>query len=449
MLGLPDPLCGPRTRGLDGSRKQSRNFRKQQIVGSQADLFRADVEQAIGASSAVQDRLIVVSALLNGWTLPEATRDFLEDIFYLCISNAFLYFLVSLIASISANILARKCQKDRGRRTLFAFWGKRHARELLCNCVRPPFAEMMRDVDLAAELETAEAFEKQGVSQVLRIPGADQLTGQKLGVEQLWQKVDSESTALMDRLIQQQISNELTLMEMQHDWDELQTYTPYFLVWGLRSLLNSFGFYALAHTYRAQKPYGFQVHTFYVVVVIGLSFISERLMATSFRDRLDLESRHRESSAFGGWIWAAYAAQLVTVAIAHFRFGWNAGKSQPTRGGSITEELLRERSGLQRQDSTMSDEWSMAPEVVSTFQSGHVEDISNENVLNERWRRLSFVRVYMRKFCLFGGWAVIFVWGVVTLYQMPARNRAGVIAGERAAVSSSSHMLGTSWSPNR
>ncbi|CAK9090833.1 unnamed protein product [Durusdinium trenchii] len=96
-----------------------------------------------------------------------------------------------------------------------------------------------------------------------------------------------------------------------------------------------------------------------------------------------------------------------------------------------------------------SDEWSMAPEVVSTFQSGHVEDISNENVLNERWRRLSFVRVYMRKFCLFGGWAVIFVWGVVTLYQMPARNRAGVIAGERAAVSSSSHMLGTSWSPNR
>ncbi|CAK9090835.1 unnamed protein product [Durusdinium trenchii] len=93
------------------------------------------------------------------------------------------------------------------------------------------------------------------------------------------------------------------------------------------------------------------------------------------------------------------------------RFGWNAGKSQPTRGGSITEELLRERSGLQRQDSTMSafsftsDEWSMAPEVVSTFQSGHVEDISNENVLNERWRRLSFVRVYMRKFCLFGGWA--------------------------------------------
>ncbi|CAK9106111.1 Uncharacterized protein SCF082_LOCUS49425 [Durusdinium trenchii] len=184
--------------------KQSRNFRKQQIVGSQADLFRADVEQAIGASSAVQDRLIVVSALLlgvtahtNGWTLPEATRDFLEDIFYLCISNAFLYFLVSLIASISANILARKCQK-----------------ELLCNCVRPPFAEMMRDVDLAAELETAEAFEKQGVSQVLRIPGADQLTGQKLGVEQLWQKVDSESTALMDRLIQQQISNELTLMAL-------------------------------------------------------------------------------------------------------------------------------------------------------------------------------------------------------------------------------------------
>eukprot|EP00438_Fugacium_kawagutii_P016111 Skav235800 [mRNA] locus=scaffold1267:177393:191873:- [translate_table: standard] len=214
--------------------KQSRNFRKQQIVHSQADLFRADVEQAIGASSAVQDRLIVVSALLLGVTAhtclgkaplqglkltAEAnTRSFLQDVFYLCIGNAFLYFLVSLIASIS-------CSAEH--------------MELLNNCVRPPFAEMMRD---------------QGVSQVLRIPGADQLAGQK-------NMVSRRSTMCEKSLREGSEGRPLDPQEMQHDWDELQTYTPYFLVWGssalavalrsLRSLLNSFGFFALSHTYRA------------------------------------------------------------------------------------------------------------------------------------------------------------------------------------------------------
>eukprot|EP00435_Cladocopium_sp_Y103_P011739 s1184_g3.t1 len=83
--------------------------------------------------------------------------------------------------------------------------------ELLNNCVRPPFAEMMRDVDLAAELESAEAFERQGVSQVLRIPGADQLSGKKWSEsEEDWSK---STNASMTYLIEQQISNELTFME--------------------------------------------------------------------------------------------------------------------------------------------------------------------------------------------------------------------------------------------
>lgn len=420
--------------------KQSRNFRKQQIVHSQADLFRADVEQAIGASSAVQDRLIVVSALLlgvtahtNGWNLAANTRSFLQDIFYLCIGNAFLYFLVSLIASISANILARKCQK-----------------ELLNNCVRPPFAEMMRDVDLAAELESAEAFERQGVSQVLRIPGADQLSGKKWESEEDWSK--SSTNASMAYLIEQQISNELTFMEMQHDWDELQTYTPYFLVWGLRSLLNSFGFFALSHTYRAQKPYGFQVHIFYVIVVAGLSFISERLMATSrrvfaleivalilchvlcfyiaYQDRSSSEKLNFHS--FNTCVLVAYAAQLVTVAIAQFRFAANAQNLDPTQG--VSADVMSEGffqsfcSTLTRGDSNFSlasSEYSMAPELVSAIRSeGDTKSIklprsqhSQNNVLNERWQHLSFVRIYVRKFCIFAGWAVIAVWLGAVIFQ--------------------------------
>ena len=76
------------------SLKQSRNFRKQQIVGSQAtliisfnlspkaDLFRADVEQAIGASSAVQDRLIVVRLERDSLADRLSIRSQFDDIQY-------------------------------------------------------------------------------------------------------------------------------------------------------------------------------------------------------------------------------------------------------------------------------------------------------------------------------------------------------------------------------
>ncbi|CAJ1393963.1 unnamed protein product [Effrenium voratum] len=413
--------------------KQSRNFRRQQIVTSQADLFRADVEQAIGASCAVQDRLIVVSALLlglsahtYGFSINDQTRDFLQALFYLSVSNSFLYFLMALIASTSANILARKCQK-----------------ELLNNCVRPPFADMMRDVDEAAEAESAEAFERQGVQQLLRVPVADQLLPEQQA------ECDLKAFASMDHLITQHISNELILMEMQQDWDELLTYTPYFLVWGLRSLLNGFGFFALAHTYENSKPYGFQVHIFYVIIVAGLGCISERLMATNtivFASEMSFlilgqilcsyvawRDRHGAVAHHNGLILIALFSQLLNSMVAHFRFVYNAQElkrafSKPGQPDSPLRPSPLRRDRAMSSDSVASTEdWTLeslelAPEVLKMVSQeellSHGRDFSHsQDVLSVRWRHLSKIRVHLRRFCIFGGWAVIVAWLVISGWQ--------------------------------
>ena len=47
----------------------------------------------------------------------------------------------------------------------------------------------------------------------------------------------------------------------------------------------------------------------------------------------------------------------------------------------------------------------MAPELLNTFSSAAREETFSQNILSQRWANLSFVRIYVRKFCLFAGWA--------------------------------------------
>ena len=59
-----------------------------------------------GATSSVCGKQVFLESfqVVNFAATAEAnTRSFLQDMFYLCIGNAFLYFLVSLIASISTS----------------------------------------------------------------------------------------------------------------------------------------------------------------------------------------------------------------------------------------------------------------------------------------------------------------------------------------------------------
>ncbi|CAE7495445.1 unnamed protein product [Symbiodinium natans] len=407
---------------------QARRFQKQQIVTSQADLFRADVEQAIGASTAVQDRLIVVSALLLGvsahtfgFHISEHTTEFLNVLFYLTTSVSFLYFMLALFASICANVLARTCQK-----------------ELLNHCVRPPFEDMMKAIDDAAANFSAENFERQGLSTLFRVPGVQRFTERKpterkgTGKSQAPPAADTflssdnsdiENSDSLEKLISQQVSNEHLLLEMKEEWDELATYTPYFLVWGLRNLLTSFGFFLLSHFYLDWKPYAFLGHLFYVILTLGLSVLCERLMATS-RAIFTMESLlyltgqalswyivYRERDAMTAdqsnetSILVVYLSQLANAVFAYLRFVWNA-----------TDAL---RSIMSRTDggaSAVSASFERASTNLSIDSA-----VPNHDRLSLRWQQLSRVRRAARRLCQFGIGAVIAVWMCVVVYQaMPA-----------------------------
>eukprot|EP00439_Symbiodinium_sp_Y106_P037795 s2449_g4.t1 len=156
--------------------QQSRQFRRQHIVTAQANLFRNDVQQAIGASVIVQERLAIVSTLMLAvsthslsFRLPTNSADFLEGpsnlggLYFLSISTSFLSFLLALYCSVSASILARRSQKERK--------GPSEPPDLLNFWVRPPFEEMFCAVDDTAEKQSAEQFEKTAWSNVFRLPG--------------------------------------------------------------------------------------------------------------------------------------------------------------------------------------------------------------------------------------------------------------------------------------
>ncbi|CAE7777069.1 unnamed protein product [Symbiodinium sp. CCMP2592] len=122
-------------------------------------------------------------------------------------------------------------------------------RELLNHCVRPPFEDMMKAVDDAATMFSAENFERQGLSKLFRVPGVQRFTENLNGTgnretspgRDAFPSMDStdiETSDSLEKLIAQQVSNELLLLEMKEEWDELATYTPYFLVWGRLSQLR-------------------------------------------------------------------------------------------------------------------------------------------------------------------------------------------------------------------
>eukprot|EP00913_Durusdinium_trenchii_P008442 g7927.t1 len=167
-------------------------------------------------SSGNKERLTVVSTLMLvastysfGLWLPTESADFLTGLFYLSLSNSCVHFLLGLFSCISASILARTSQKV-----------------LLNNCVRPPFEEMIMAVDEGEHKESAEHFERQGVSALLRIPGAHFLES-RFGRELL--KLRG-----------------MRLNRLQVLWDDLAMYAPYYLSWGVRNLLLAFASLGLA-----------------------------------------------------------------------------------------------------------------------------------------------------------------------------------------------------------
>eukprot|EP00439_Symbiodinium_sp_Y106_P042418 s546_g5.t1 len=374
---------------------QARRFQKQQIVTSQADLFRADVEQAIGASTAA--------------------------------------------------------------------------------------------VDDAATMFSAENFERQGLSKLFRVPGVQRFTENLNGAgnreaspgRDAFPSMDStdiETSDSLEKLIAQQVSNELLLLErlkgweMKEEWDELATYTPYFLVWGLRNLLTSFGFFLLSHFYldrggkgggrweKDWKPYAFLGHLFYVILTLGLSVLCDRLMATSrtiftvetflylagqalswyivYRERDAQNSNHLS-------ILVVYVSQLANATFAHtsenglnLRVAWlwmglvvldDALQGTVDESAepltefpedfTLTYELAEALHRMTFQVPTLSllCRGTLAPREISSLSID--PSVPNHDRLQIRWQQLSRIRRAARQLCQFGIGAVIAVWMSVVIYQ--------------------------------
>eukprot|EP00439_Symbiodinium_sp_Y106_P044683 s2449_g5.t1 len=56
--------------------------------------------------------------------------------------------------------------------------------------------------------------------------------------------------------------------QLQNLWGDLAAYTPYFLLWGMRSLLSSFSFYALSQYFIDGLSFGYIVHFFYLILAV-------------------------------------------------------------------------------------------------------------------------------------------------------------------------------------
>jgi len=398
--------------------QQSRKFRRQQIIAAQANLFRSDVQQVIGASVTVQERLTIVSTLMLvaatysfGVALPHESADFLSGLVYLTLSNSSLHFLLALFSCISASILARTSQKV-----------------LLNNCVRPPFEEMIAAVDESESKESAEHFERQGVSALLRIPGShfleERFGRELLRLRSLRSGCDDEEvgTLSLSRLLQRQRSNDEAMNRLQLLWDDLATYAPYYLSWGVRNLLLAYAFRSMGFYYRTRDFDVFLQTCLWIFVSVALGVLTNMVMPSCWTQSLlehllvlagiGLSLMDARFSTFSEKVWwkreglnneissitAAFVCQLGLLVSAHVRFYIN------TKGGPMLQTFREIGSHSFRQD------FHSHAEVSSGSDSASETDCEISDFLQGHIKRQSRLRDGVRTTCLLANVAMILIW---------------------------------------
>jgi hypothetical protein len=142
--------------------KQARDYQRQQIRLMQAEMFREDIRDLVGASVSKLGNYVIIATLVLGMIaecyvegpLPDGTAEFVRSVYSLCVSSSLLYVIMAVLCAVRANELATQCQK-----------------ELLTTLVRLPVEEFVADIDEAAAHESVEAFEHQSLGTMLRLPG--------------------------------------------------------------------------------------------------------------------------------------------------------------------------------------------------------------------------------------------------------------------------------------
>jgi hypothetical protein len=227
----------------DAQVHQARRYQKQQILLSQAGMFREDIRELVGASVTRQNNYVIIATLILGMMgecfiegpIVNDAPEYLKTVYLVCTGGSLLYLVLTVICAVGANHLAVTCQRD-----------------MLLQSVRLPIEEMVEDLEEAATQETVEAFEHQSLKSMLRIPGMSRVAPSHVGSRgpkppYAW-KSDANTNSIqnMEEVRKRHLS---TYYEKEHEWNTLDYYASVFGALGVLNLLQGYGYFAAAKAY--------------------------------------------------------------------------------------------------------------------------------------------------------------------------------------------------------
>lgn len=232
---------------VDVQVKQHRRFQKQEFLLSQAGMFRDDIRDLIGADTTRQNNLMLIVTLVLGMagssycdsTFPDGAAEFVVTAYYLAVSSAIFYLLLSVAFVIGSNYLAVQCR-----------------RELLTNVVRLPILELGEEMSSTAFGGSIEAFEHQSAGTVFRVPGISRVSRgsqvshadspdltsmSKDGKEVVGINVE-QMKARRERYLQ-------SYRKKEREWVVLLRYSIIYCILGFCHFLQAYSYYSAAYYY--------------------------------------------------------------------------------------------------------------------------------------------------------------------------------------------------------
>jgi len=226
---------------------QCRRLAKNNIILSQAGMYREDVRNAVASAMQRQQNYILIATLVFSaiaasfslQNIPKGTPVFAAQLYTLCMATALFFELVSAVCAIAGNHLANDCQN-----------------QMLLNEVRLPIEALIRDTDAKAQQECVEAFEHQTAGRVFRAPFLSRARGQ---APQPLEAESSEETEVgLDTSLHRPIDLEMMHAEREkfmqvfqdraQEWNKLNQQSILFLGLGLSNLFQGWGFYFVAQS---------------------------------------------------------------------------------------------------------------------------------------------------------------------------------------------------------
>eukprot|EP00931_Biecheleriopsis_adriatica_P101656 TRINITY_DN7674_c0_g1_i1.p1 TRINITY_DN7674_c0_g1~~TRINITY_DN7674_c0_g1_i1.p1 ORF type:complete len:733 (-),score=91.45 TRINITY_DN7674_c0_g1_i1:346-2226(-) len=190
--------------------------------------------------------------------IPDSASSFVACAYTLSLASAFVYLMLGLMCGVAGNQMANNTQM-----------------ELLTNHVRLPVHEITRELDEGSE-DSVAAFERQNLSQILRIPGFHRLQDQLKAQLSNTGHLDQEDVE--DQIDKAIGAHHLELFHRQaSEWEELNAYAMNFTLLGVSALLQAYAYWAAAGFYQGLR--------FYPDLIQALMILLDATLTTAYIKR--------------------------------------------------------------------------------------------------------------------------------------------------------------------